>query len=230
MGCQFKTFKALEAETGTLSDTSKMPCLSTSIPAKDCNVGSFMRTIPDSVCADCYCFKGNYNFPSVKQSLENRLDKIAGEHWVEAMTEHIRRRCGDLFRWHDSGDLQSAEHLRRIVAIAKATPHILHWLPTKEYRLILTYLKHGNTFPDNLKVRVSAPMVGEAFPTRHENKTMATFQAQFEKLVLTYGIPYSTVGDDDNTADTCPAPDQDGECKDCRRCWTDRECVNYRQH
>lgn len=225
-----KTFKQLEDHTGTLSDTSKMPCFSTSTPAKNCNVGSYMRTIKGTVCADCYGFeKGNYQYPSVIKSLENRLEKITGPHWVEAMIIHLKRRCDGLFRWHDVGDVQSAEHLRRIIAVADGTPDIKHWLPTKEYKLILNYLRHGNTFPSNLIVRVSAPMVGKPFGWKHKDKKMQVFQQQFEQLVLMFDVQYSTVSDDNPDA-TCPAPEQEGECGNCRRCWSDANCVNYIKH
>ena len=45
------------------------------------------------------------------------------------------------------------------MTIAKNTPKIKHWLPTKEYQLIRQYEKEFGEFPKNLIVRVSAPMV-----------------------------------------------------------------------
>jgi hypothetical protein len=226
------TFKDIIDKTGTLSDTSKMPCHSTSTPTENCNVGSFLRTVEGSTCHGCYAHeRGNYTFPSVKKSLANRLDKISGPDWVFYMAEHIRRRCTDLFRWHDSGDIQDASHLRKIVEIARQTPLIRHWLPTREYKLLINYLGHGGEFPPNLIVRISAPMKGPAFQT-HDNKKVQVLQAQFEQLALVFGLPISTVDDPDSGPDTtCPAPTQDGECRDCRRCWEPTQtAVNYLYH
>lgn len=217
------TFKDLIADTGTLSAPSKMPCHGTSTSAYDCKVGGFLRTIKGSVCSKCYACTANYQYPSVKQAHADRLSKITGPNWVESMAEHITRRCEDVFRWHDSGDLQSAQHLRRIVAIARLTPNIQHWLPTKEFGLVLTYLRHGNEFPDNLTVRISAPMMGALFQ-KHTNKTVRKLQEQFEQLVLLYGLPTSTVDDPDAEL-TCPAKAQAGKCLDCRRCW-DKSVAN----
>ncbi len=46
------------------------------------------------------------------------------------------------FRWFDSGDLQSVEMVRDIVAVAERTPEIRHWLPTREYATVREYLRH----------------------------------------------------------------------------------------
>ena len=36
------------------------------------------------------------------------------------------------FRWHDSGDVQDLDHLRRIYEVCKLTPDVQHWMPTRE--------------------------------------------------------------------------------------------------
>jgi hypothetical protein len=225
-----RTIKQLNAITGTLSKPSKMPCAGTSTPAKDCNVGSYLRTVEGSVCAGCYAFeRGNYAFSNVQAGLQNRLDKIGGPEWAPAMAEYIRRRCTTIFRWHDSGDIQNMGHLRDIVTVAQSTPHITHWIPTKEYALVLRYLRHGATFPDNLRVRVSAPMIGPAFGPLHADSKVARLQEQFQQLVLMFDMPYSTV-DDDGAEVQCGASENNGECGDCRACWSTTKSVNYHKH
>ena len=38
-------------------------------------------------------------------------------------------------RWFDSGDLQSLSHLMKIIEVCEHTPHIKHWLATRELLL-----------------------------------------------------------------------------------------------
>ena len=45
------------------------------------------------------------------------------------------------FRWHDSGDVQSMKHLLNILAVARQTPKIKYWLPTKEPQLMREFAK-----------------------------------------------------------------------------------------
>ena len=49
-----------------------------------------------------------------------------------AMTAMIRWYAAERFRWFHSGDLQGVNHLRNIIQVCLATPHVLHWLPTRE--------------------------------------------------------------------------------------------------
>jgi len=45
---------------GTLTQTSKMPCKSYSLPTEACETGFRMSKIAGSVCASCYADKGFY--------------------------------------------------------------------------------------------------------------------------------------------------------------------------
>ena len=198
---------------GGLSKPSKMPTMGISTPAANCNVGSKLRKVKGSVCESCYACKGMYVFTNVKAALEKRLTKIDTPEWEDSMVFLMENKkaivTSGLFRWHDSGDLQNEEHLRKIVRIAERTPQIKHWLPTKEYGLIRKYMRE-NTIPANLIIRVSAPMVdGEA-------------SAEFAHT--------STVVSDASAA-TCPAYTQNGECRDCRKCWdAEVKNVSYPKH
>ena len=51
--------------------------------------------------------------------------------------------------------LQNYKMLLSIVKIAKKTPSIKHWLPTKEYTLITRYHKEFGNFPKNLCTCIS---------------------------------------------------------------------------
>lgn len=153
-----------------------------------------------------------YVFPVVQKAQEKRLLILSSSlgDWAANMTELLARKYANrekVFRWHDSGDLQSPEHLDAIVTIAKNLPDIRFWLPTKEYALVRAY---GKPFPANLTVRVSAPMIGETLPA-------------------IAGTVRSTVGAGIGYA--CKAPSQGGHCGDCRACWTPSVVsVDYAKH
>jgi hypothetical protein len=131
--------------------------------------------------------------------------------WVSAMVFLINKKGMDYFRWHDSGDLQSFQHLLNLVTIAEQCPNTSFWLPTREKKYINQYIKAFGDFPKNLTVRVSATMVDDKagdYPntsTVHQDKKAIGFE--------------------------CNAPKQAGKCGKCRACW-DKSVVNvsYKKH
>ena len=108
--------KAIELDniTGTLSKPSKMPGWSYGIPAKECKTGSKLAKIPGTVCHGCYALKGCYVFKNVQEAQYKRLKAIDHPLWTKAMAAQILRHKSKWFRWHDSGDIQSLEHLKKI--------------------------------------------------------------------------------------------------------------------
>jgi hypothetical protein len=128
------TLTELQKEVGSLSQPSKMPCHGYSIPAKACNVGSKLREITNSVCSKCYALKNRYAFNNVQSAMNKRLASLSRnvDKWERNLTELINRKeKSGYFRWHDSGDLQSKEHLTAINNIAKSLSHIKFWLPIR---------------------------------------------------------------------------------------------------
>ena len=106
------------------------------------------------------------------------------------MAAQINSKKVKFFRWHDSGDVQNLDHLRRIYAVCKLTPEVQHWMPTRE-AWTKDYIVEA---PDNLVVRFSIPMVDQA----------ATDSWPHTSTVSTKKIDV-----------TCPAPLQGNQCKDC---------------
>tara|TARA_R100000458_G_C8277711_1_gene253338 strand:- start:3934 stop:4554 length:621 start_codon:yes stop_codon:yes gene_type:complete len=205
------TIKEIQNRTGTLSNPSKMPCHGYSIPAIHCKIGSILAKRKGTVCSNCYALKGRYVFPNVQAAMEKRFDAVMNSPtWVEDMTELIgRKEKSGYFRWHDSGDLQSVEHLEKICQIARNLPHIQFWLPTREYKTVQNY---SGIIPDNLIIRLSAHKVNVAPPI-----------SLAEKLL----VETSAVSTEEYN---CPAPDQGNSCGDCRKCWTKGETVTYKEH
>lgn len=204
--------QALETING-FSKPSKMPCHSWSIPAKDCKTGSKLAKVEGSVCADCYAMSGFYRMGNVKSCLEKRLESLSNPLWAKAMTIAISGSEGSgFFRWFDSGDIQSLDHLKQIAQIAKDLPHIKFWLPTKEYSIVSEFLAE-NELPQNLTIRLSGFMVDGPAPVALANRL---------------GLVTSTVAAKDFT---CPASAQGNKCLSCRACWDKTvQNVAYKHH
>ena len=180
------------ALVGGLSKPSKMPGWAIGIPAKECKTGSKLRLIPNSVCSECYALKNCYMFKVVQEAQYKRLKAIAHPQWVEAMATLINSKKPDVFRWHDSGDVQDEAHLNKIFEVCRATPAKRHWMPTRE-----AWIKdHMASCPDNLVVRFSSPMVDQGPVKSWANTSTVSTKSR-----------------------SCPAPDNNNECGSCRACW-----------
>jgi hypothetical protein len=112
-----------------------------------------------------------------------------------------------------------------IAEIAFNTPDTLHWLPTREYQFVKSFIedkrqlarKRKKAFrkfiPENLIIRLSAN----------------TFEGKApEELAKSLGVGVSSVK---REGFTCPAPKQENKCGDCRACWSkDIFQIVYKQH
>ena len=196
--------KEAKAITGGLSAPSKMPGPAYNLPATACITGAKLVKVPGSVCAGCYALKGRYRFPNVQQALRRRLDSLTHPDWIRAMVVLIDD--APWFRWHDSGDLQGPEHIKKIFEVCKLTPKTQHWLPTRETGILK--LMDPDIVPTNLIIRLSGHMVDG------NNSKFWPWTSSVS-----------------SQAKTCPALDQGNSCRDCRACW-DRSVnnVTYPKH
>jgi hypothetical protein len=142
---------------GGLSKPSKMPGWAYGIPAKECKTGKKLQNIEGSTCYGCYALKGCYVFKVVQEAQYRRLGSIKHPYWVRAMTHLLQSKKSKYFRWHDSGDVQDLKHLAKIFKVARLTPDVKHWMPTRE-AWVKPYLKYA---PSNLVIRFSMPMVDQ---------------------------------------------------------------------
>jgi len=101
--------------------------------------------------------------------------------------------------------VQDEAHLLKIFEVCELTPGVQHWMPTREAWI----KKYLNQKPENLTIRFSATMIDQEAPASWPNTSTVVSGA----------------------GRTCPAPDQNNECKDCRACW-DPEVKNiaYGKH
>lgn len=204
------TLKEAREIAGTLSTPSKMPCHSYGLPAEECITGSKLVDVPNSVCNGCYALKGFYQTyaKTIKPAQYKRLEAIEHPEWVQAMVTLIGATGNKWFRWHDSGDLQSVEHLAKIVEIAEQLPKVKFWLPTREYKIVSLY---RGEIPSNLVIRLSAHKV--------------------DGLPIATSLQTSTVHTETPIGFECRARYQSNECGSCRACWDPKvQNVSYHKH
>ena len=213
---------------GNLSEPSKMPWYSYNLPATACKAGAKLAQVKGSVCHGCYAYKGNYAWPIVKNAMARRLASLTDlKKWKMAMIIVLKDKARDrkivgepykYFRWHDSGDIQSLQHLSAINFIALSCPEIKFWLPTHEYGMVRRFIWLYGSFASNLTVRISDAMV-DGISTRIgiDGKILPTSGV---KTHLSADAPLA-----------CPARFQGHKCLDCRRCWDQNTAhVDYPKH
>ena len=194
--------------TGGLSKPSKMPGPAYNLPASQCITGAKLVNVKGSTCSGCYALKGNYiRFPAVQKAMERRARSLVHDSWITAMVTLIKKHRW--FRWHDSGDLQSVQHLKNIFEVCKLTPDTRHWLPTREARFLS--LMDPDVVPKNLKIVLSDHMNDQRVPPSW--------------------WPYTSGVSTKHADVTCPASTQGNKCLDCRKCWDRRtKRVIYGKH
>jgi hypothetical protein len=210
------TRKQAQDLAGSVTKTSKMPSDSYSLPAQECITGSKLVNVKGSVCEGCYALKGNYKryAKTIQPAQYKRLESITSPLWVESMVKLIGNK--PFFRWHDSGDLQSVDHLAKIATIARELSHTTFWLPTREYDIVKDFLK-TESVPVNLVIRMSAMFKDQPAKLPRSLRGQAN--------ILTSTVHDKTELD----GFKCLAPSQGGKCESCRACW-DNTVTNVSYH
>lgn len=208
-----------------------MPGYTYGISAQLCNVGAKLREVPGSVCSGCYARTSFYEtWRPLLRGHAIRERGLRHPLWVDAMVKLITNYCvGEdaVFRWHDSGDLRGLWHLENIVSVCELTPHIRHWLPTREYDVVIAFLALGREFPENLCVRLSAHMIDSepvlpaelaGFPT----STVSSVPRRITGVQIVEGK---------GSVECRAIETRDNKCGPCRACWS-RDVTNvcYEQH
>lgn len=208
-----------EAETiiHSLSEPSKMPGYGYGLPTRACKTGSKLRQIENSVCASCYACKGHYTFNPVINAAEQRLQAIKSPEWVSAMVTVLGAKRVRFFRWHDSGDLQSVTHLKKIIRVAEGVPDMKFWLPTKEKGILMKYFSKHDYVPENLCIRLSTTLIDSNVVS------VECFRGHVQTSSVHSKAPH--IGFE------CTAYKRGGKCDSCRVCWDKSvDNVSYKRH
>ena len=233
--------RILSLGTALLSNPKKMPELAFNIPAQECKAGRHMVNVEGCVCKDCYCLPkfnedgsvnlhsssgGRYRFDNTQRAMYLRYNfAVFNPNFVSIMTYVITDKIKRKFRWFDSGDLQSEKMLDDICKICRNTPHILHWLPTKEWKICKRYIEAGNKIPDNLDLRLSALHINGRPPRSRARRLGLNTSTVMTADVWGKFIATKSKGL------KCPSSTQGNECKECKACWTHEVSnVGYKWH
>ena len=195
-----------------MSAPSKMPCY------------SFDLSVILSGCAArcvygitniCYVLT-NFHEMEWNKARQNVLkrnhDLLESKRFTQVMINELLEDGDRWFRFFAAGDFPNIESMHKIMDVCRAIDigTKKFWIPTSREDILETYLTTGNTIPDNVCIRISAPSIGQASLPQ-----LPYLQELFEKN----GVCYSATSMDRKKV-TCPASlKKHGECGKCRNCW-----------
>jgi hypothetical protein len=113
----------------------------------------------ESCMTACYVYGLQKNAPEVyKKYMQNErvihrflMSPVAREIAADAFAAWITENCPDGFRWHVSGDVMNDRYASWIVAVARRSPRIRHWIYTRSLDLVSVLIQ-----APNLAVNISA--------------------------------------------------------------------------
>ena len=166
-------------------------------------------TSPGLTCANgvpcypryCYAVKMERIYPTVRNSWKNNYDLLKrywGDDFVNDISEAIRKKKPELFRWHVGGDIFAKWYLDDMCFIAKKNKDVKFWAFTKQFDILEDY---EGEIPENLTIVLSVwpPCVPS------------------DKLKEKYGCCYFQ-----DAEESYEVPDDaficDGDCEMCRQC------------
>lgn len=212
-----------------LTDASKMPSASWSLPAREACPWSLSGE--HTICSVCYADKGSYTvYPSVKRAQRARFAWVreclktteGTDSFVSTMVDVISRTRNPYFRVHDSGDLFSPAYTWAWVRIVQALPQVKFWFPTRSWRP-LTMSKLNPSIRMSWELALLA-LAAEPNVTVRPSALFLNSPAP--------RIPGLQAGSTAaNEGYNCPAHAQNNECGSCRACWDSPDlAISYRVH
>ena len=202
--------------TPKLSNASKMPCKSWSLPAwKSCPSARKSDGKPVDACNYCYALTGAYHFPATIASREHNMEDWKCDDWVSVMVNKIGK--SKFFRWFDSGDVYSLELAEKIYHVMANTENCEHWLPTRMYKdsNFVPIFEQMNTLP-NVVVRYSSDSIKGELVQGSVTSTIIESADEFKPS---------------KGESLCRAFTRKGKCDTCRACWSkDVSVIKYALH
>lgn len=225
---QVTLHKVPNSPCNILSEPSKMPCPTFSLPAKLSCPFKVMKPSAsgaDAICSDCYACKGFYKVfeSSIVPRQVSRFDwsRKHKSEFIRHTVDAIKATKTEYFRGHDSGDFYSPKYVSAWVEICAQLPNVRFWFPTRAWQ-------YGESAPGKLNERMlSALRQLAALP----NVTIRPSALYFgDSAPIVPGLHAGSTADNAEGFQ-CIAPNQDGECRECRVCWNDKTTpVSYHRH
>lgn len=162
----------------SLTRTTKMPGYSWNLPAGEACPASKLTLIEhgqEAVCSVCYAKAGNYRFPHVKETMQERFSlcrealKTGPGLLAAILTPLVEAGVYEsdepFFRIHDSGDFFSPAYVEAWYLVGAALPDVRFWAPTREHlrELMLPSLRKLASLP-NMAIRPSAAKLNQEAP------------------------------------------------------------------
>lgn len=235
---QFKMAKRLPnakvpgSTVSLLSDASKMPSLSFSLPAGDSCPWALYGE--GAICDGCYAEKGRYIMPNVKNAQRVRFEWVkrcvrtpeGRAEFHRAMVAAITAAGNSYFRGHDSGDFFCPAYVEMWAEVCKALPEVTFWFPTRTWRA-LTDPRASAATKKNWSLALSALC---ALPNVRVRPSALFFNAPAPMVRnLVPGMSAGTTARDEGF--NCPAATQGNVCGTCRTCWDSPDtAVSYHRH
>lgn len=194
-----------------LSQTSKMPCPSFSVPLTTCQDSCVLGQTKR-----CYATTNirEYYKPR-KEKLQRNLELLNSDSFVSVMTFELKNLTISHFRFFDTGDISDIGHLEKIVNLCNNLPNIKFWLPTHRDDIVFKYLD-SNVKPDNLIIRISMIYPDIVVPQGYID------------ILKKYDLSYSVISTDNKNVN-CHASMDGTNCGLCRNCWSNKNIV-YKAH
>jgi hypothetical protein len=221
-----------------LSDASKMPSLSFSLPAgESCPWALYdnvAQGVVGTICGSCYAQKGRYVMPNVANAQAVRFSWVrtclrtaeGTDAFVSTMVSAITDAGNSYFRVHDSGDFFCPAYVDAWARICAALPEVTFWFPTRTWRV----LTHPKTSAQTKSVWALA-LTGLCSLGNVRVRPSALFFNAPAPMVrnLIPGCSAGTTARDEGF--TCPAASTGNTCGTCRTCFDSPEtAVSYHRH
>jgi hypothetical protein len=203
-----------------LSQTSKMPCKSISLPIEEtCSGKAEEDGSIKEVCEECYALNGAYNWPNSVNLKAHNLAETKRDEFVPDMINKLYKML--YFRWFDSGDVENEIMLQKIYLICLETPSTLHWIPTKSRDLFDQDLWNALSALPNVMVRFSSPSKHGVYNDNHGSVVISDKSELTDQMFLCRA---KSIGFKKNGK---PNPKK---CHNCRACWYTQKVVAYEFH
>ena len=206
------------SETNSINISTTNSKLGGFIPSINLPAGLTCRA--DAPCQKgCYAKKGNWIFPTTKESLSNNFKAFneEPENFFNGIINALNNSdmLYKFFRWHSSGDIVNYEYLKGIVRVAEACPQTKFLCFTKKFNLVNMYLEF-HTLPENLKIVFSA--WDNTFLVNNPHNLPVTY-VRFKDSSRNADIPEYAI--------PCV-----GKCYECKACWSleKGQSVVFNQH
>ena len=148
----------------------------------------------------CYACRGNFKFPSVKNSLINNYNAFCFNRDLYFNDIATQTALNLFVRWHSSGDIINPEYLEGMCRVARKNRGTKYLAFTKKYEIVNSYLASGKRIPKNLTIVFS---------------NWGDF-----KCANPYNLPTAYVRLDNNTHIPTAAVQCNGACNSCQYCWS----------